>query len=264
MANAVKNFDSIVIASIKNINGLAAASLKAIDWITFTSSSFPQSSSLVGYWKLDETSGTSVADSKWSNTGTLTGMTVNQSGANAKIGTAYKMGVASTDHITLSNWRPANNFSINFWVKNNSDAGNRIITEFNAQSTAGWWIIDGGNSSGAGRFWCYSGWSLTYYTTATSSNYWYNSSAWRMVTCVRTSDTSKIWVDWVLDGSTTFGWDVTYQASDVFSIGWFYNNWPYAQCASVYLDEVWTWSTALVQADIDALYNSGAWLTYTP
>lgn len=52
------------------------------------------------------------------------------------------MGAAGTDRVDLSNWRPANNFSINFWIKNNSDVGNRITTEFNAALTNGGWIID--------------------------------------------------------------------------------------------------------------------------
>lgn len=90
-----------------------------------------------------------MADSKGSNTGTLTGGTVNQSG---KIGTSYKMGVADTDNILLTNWRPVKNFSVNFWIKNNSDVGNRITSEFNAQATNGGWIIDAGDSSGFGRF----------------------------------------------------------------------------------------------------------------
>ena len=100
---------------------------------------FP-STGLSFYYKLDEASGSSVADSKGSNTGTLTGGAVNQSG---KIGTSYKIYVADSDHILLANWRPVNNFSINFWIKNISDPGNRIIGEFNFQASNGGWIIDG-------------------------------------------------------------------------------------------------------------------------
>lgn len=218
---------------------------------------FP-SDSLVSYWKLNETSGTSVADSKGSNTGTLTGMTVNQTG---KLWQCYLMGAAGTDHIVLANWRPVKNFSINFWVKNNADGGNRIFTEFNAQHTAGGWIIDWGNSSGAGRFGVYST-SLQYYTTTTAGNYWYAWSTWHMVTCVRSTDTSYIYVNGVLDGSLTFGGDVTYDSTDVLSIGGFYNDGPYAQCATVYLDEVSTWSRVLTQADINRLYNGSAGLSY--
>lgn len=80
MAVEVKLVDALALASVKNFDALATASVSKFNGMIVTApATFPQSSDLAYYWKLDETSGTSVADSKGSNTGTLTGGTVNQS-----------------------------------------------------------------------------------------------------------------------------------------------------------------------------------------
>ena len=74
---------------------------------------------LVGWWKFDEPSGTVAIDSANDNNGTLTTVTVNQTG---KLGRAYSWADAANANINFGKtFSSANGISYNIWVKVTSD-----------------------------------------------------------------------------------------------------------------------------------------------
>ncbi|MDK1082110.1 MAG: hypothetical protein QGD88_11620, partial [Anaerolineae bacterium] len=71
----------------------------------------PLLNGLVAYWNMDETSGSTVADSTGSNNGIATGTTI----TNGKIGNARNFN-GSGDYITESNGLPVRTSSVSFTV----------------------------------------------------------------------------------------------------------------------------------------------------
>lgn len=215
---------------------------------------------LRAYYKFDETSGTTITDSHSTYNGTLTGGAVNETGILNK---ALKLGVAGSDHVRLDNWRPDKNFSINFWIKNNGDGGNRIWNEFDHQVTGGGWIIDGGDSSGYGRFGQYQNSSFTYLSDVNASQVWYLNNTWHMITVTYSATTRTIYFDGVYSNSGAISTVVSYVTSDTFNIGAFCTNGSScSQSFKGWIDESSLWNKVLSQSEITELYNSGTPLAY--
>jgi len=215
---------------------------------------------LRAYYKFDETSGTTIDDAHSTFDGTLTGGAVNETGI---LGKALKLGVGASDHVRLANWRPDKNFSINFWIKNNGDAGNRIWNEFDHQSTSGGWIVDGGDASGYGRFGQYQNGSFTYLADVNASQVWYLNNAWHMITVTYSATTRTIYFDGAYSTSGAISTIVSYVSTDTFNIGAFCTNG--ASCGQSFkgwIDESSLWNKVLSQSEITELYNSGTPLAY--
>jgi len=161
-------------------------------------------SSLLSYWKLDETSGTSAADSKGTNTGTYQGsVTLNQSPTNTFIGgrsitlpgssSAYVLAKTAALLATLTN------ASVEAWFKTTvaSGTGTAIYCERAASGNAIWKLEV--TSAGVIKF--------THRNTANTldqptAGTGYNNGAWHHVVITKAGTSIKFYVDGVQVGST--------------------------------------------------------------
>jgi hypothetical protein len=98
---------------------------------------------LVAYYKLDETSGTTVYDALGNHNGTNNGATINQAG---KIGKAYDFERSESDYISLGNFMYNNlqntSYSISVWFKLESIGNYQaiILNRGNSDRHTGIWV----------------------------------------------------------------------------------------------------------------------------
>lgn len=218
------------------------------------------SNGLVGYWKLDEASG-SVLDATGSNTGTNSGATPNQAG---KINTAYSFNGTNSGIIvnnTAFNFGTATDFSFSAWVKTTYGSDQFIIAKYNTGYTPGIMLgtdqnkpyacIRDGVGSGANEIVIVSG------TTNINDNNWHF--------VVATFDRDG-YLRLFLDGSEQASASISSLAETVnnsnnFCIGFRdYASLPYVFNGSI--DEAGVWNRVLSSTEILTLYNGGAGLTY--
>ena len=184
----------------------------------------------IGWWKKDETSGTTVIDSLGNNDGTNTGATINQTGVNGK---CYKY-VDSTDFVDFGAfsalWNGSNNKASffcrfksddvsaaslhNLGAKSSNYASERFLGFYSAVLGTGkirCWVGDTGTSN-------YDYWD-TNDAIVTSDNTWYDI----LITLDLSSNTCVIYVDGVAYATTltSAGSNITTFASNAitFKIG---------------------------------------------
>lgn len=210
MAQLVKTVNSLAIASCKTVNGLAIASVKTINGLDNTNS-IP--ANLVGWWKLNDASGTTAADSSGnSNTGTLNGNPTWGTGPNSNgdivmDGTGDWIDVANESNFDFER---TNAFSLSVWIKVNSSAtGSRAIMGKVQQSgnTPGYCInYDGDNS--LVKFVLLQADGAQFLQGASSANS-VPVNTWKLVTCTydggSTNTGAKVYINGSLDTATSAG-----------------------------------------------------------
>jgi Concanavalin A-like lectin/glucanases superfamily len=216
-------------------------------------------SNLVGWWRLDEGSGTTAADSSPNgNTGTATGTTIvagKISNARSFNGTSDKVNVASYAAFSPG----TSDFSISAWVKSSGGFGDFIpASDSNAGTfTQGYGlIIDGG---GVG---CTSGKIYFAFAAAgTRENHLcssapVNDGSWHLITAtVQRNSTQSLYVDGVLNASST----TTVTGSVVlpsFALGGAASLWQNYYTGVI--DDVRVYNRALSASDVLTLYNTTA------
>ncbi len=204
--------------------------------------------SLVSYWKLDEPSGTSAADSKGSNTGTYSGTyTPAVTGIAGDGNTAVNF--STNGQVTIGN--PANlqlvaPFSLEAWVKAPVGDVVPIITKYSgASGFAGWGVRFGGTTTRKFDFWTGAGGWFTGTTV-------YSLNAYHHVVCTLSGTTATIYVDGVLDRTGTVSLSLATAADVVIGK----NNT--ADNSNSIIDEVAVYSAALSLSDVVAHYNAGS------
>ena len=205
---------------------------------------------VIGYWKLDETSGSSAADSSGGgNPGTVTGATWTPSG---KVqGCLTFNGTSSYARISRT---ISNDFSVAFWVRTTQAGG-----------TGQWWqgqgLVDGevaGNANDFGTALCGDKFAFgtgnpdTTITSATSIN----DGAWHYCVATReqASGTLKVYVDGVLEATGT-GSTQSLTAAASLRFGSLQTGMGFFQGS---LDEVRLFNRALGHLEIAALYNDSS------
>jgi len=221
---------------------------------------------ITSYYKLDETSGTTVADIAGGFTGTVnTGATLSTAG---KINTGVSWTTATGKGIqTNDTFKFASNvpFTINFWVKlTTTGVWQNLISRINKPDgvgvPGGYIATDGSNKIywkiGSGR-------EITGVTTTKSLN-----TSWNMVTFAYdgtgTSAGLKLYVNASAETAMTIwndaGTYTDYTPNTPFEIGG-YGDTSTQRLRGVE-DEFGIWNKALTQTEVTALYNSGTGLTY--
>jgi carbonic anhydrase/acetyltransferase-like protein (isoleucine patch superfamily) len=144
------------------------------------SNTYDYTSGLISYWKCDETSGTSIADSIGSNTGTLSGSVTLATSSGVSGGalsfTSGSMTVASSSSLNTTSFADR---TISLWFNcTNFNATNQIIYEQGSGTTSGFVVyINGGklyvggwNKTSEGD-----GWNGTFLSTISfSQSEWHN------------------------------------------------------------------------------------------
>lgn len=208
----------------------------------------------IGYWKLEETSGTSAASEVGGYTGTITGgVTLNQGGIAG--GKAMRFN-GTNGYITMGDvaaFEFTGTFTLEAWVRI-STLGNFILSK-SLSSTAGYFL--GVTGSGAFQFFAATGAAAQIFSTTTPLAY----NDGRLHHVVGTWDGTtnangvKLYVDGVRVVQTTAGAGTPAQNAAPFLIG-AWDTTPALFFGGV-IDDVAIYSSALTAAQIAAHYQLG-------
>ena len=257
MANNVKSYNTNLIANIKSLNTNLAANIKSINTNSFSVSPTFPSSDLVAYYKLDETSGTTVnCANNSSYNGTSTSCTVNEIGIISK---AYSFNGATPSYITITNNDVFNfgtgNFTINFWIKADLTSGTQTFFHKWAGGEENNGYIFCKENGGAFIFILWNNSANSLVTCAAAE---YTNNSWGMFTVKRTSGTLSIDINAVNKVSEAKTERNISNTANI-TLG------KYGLSPLTYtglMDEMGIWNRALTADEITALYNSGNGLTY--
>jgi hypothetical protein len=264
-ANIRKELDSAIATSdaaiddVQYIQGEARNKLKA----TFPVSGGPSSpflTSLVGYWKLDEASGTrsdSVGASHLTDNNTVTSATgkVGDAGQFVKVN---QESLSVTDNAALS--VGGTDFSIQCWFNPvTAVAGAPLVAKYTADGLQRGYTLR--VSAGVLNF-AHGADSLNYDdvsgATALSAGNWYHA----VVTWKESTKAAIIYLNGNVDGGYTSLY-ATYDDASDFVIGtWSERLAIEALYQNALIDEVGLWKRVLTPAEVTTLYNSGGGLTY--
>jgi Concanavalin A-like lectin/glucanases superfamily len=220
------------------------------------------STSLVSYWKLDETSGTR-ADSHGSNTLADPSSTGYSTG---KLSNAASFSAASSDYLAITDGSQSGlgitgNFSMSCWfnLASTPSSGNQywLMGKKKDGDTGGYWLSvenDGGTSKFQFGFQNDGG----AYNSIRRATYSYSTSTWYhvVVTCVVASETYGLYVNGVPQTTTTVASGITSASLTTadFRIGSYGTSGQYFDGL---IDEPAVWTKALTVAEVRALYGYG-------
>ncbi len=249
MANAVKTFDGLVIASIKSINGIVAASIKSVNWTTFTSvaKAFQVdtwgtlTTSLVSYWKMEDST-----DYWWTNNGSDTSM-------------SYSTWKVNNGWVFSWSWL------INLWNWASLSFGNTISVAFWAKTstTNNWYTYS--KWDGANWFLTSVGWISTWTNTFDIrlwTDAWLNGTSnvadwtFRLLWFTYDGTTLKTYVNGTQEQSVTRSATINVSANLYFST----RNGSAGPWIGTF-DECWVWSKILSAQEWTDLYNGWSWQT---
>jgi hypothetical protein len=231
--------------------------------IAFISTDAQLATGLVSYWKLDESSGTTVTDATGTNSGTVNGPTIGQTG---KLGTAYSFDGVN-DYVSIPNSTSlniqSNLITLSAWVKVPTATDCQMIIskictvgshvnpyfQYNLQL-----LRDG--SYFFPRFWLTIGGSYSF-----TANETYNLSlnVWHHIVGTYNGSTMILYVDGVQISSLSKTGNITGYTAPVY-LG---INGALGEPNNGLIDEVGIWSRALSSTEVSQLYNSGNGLPYS-
>ncbi len=218
------------------------------EWASWTES---LSAGLKSYYKLDETSGTTVTDSLGTNNLTNTGATVNQTG---KIGKAYSF--VTDDYIenppllgssfTLSLWTKTNTISgADDFIYSKDDGGVWADVQFRLYRKDAKFYFELGNTAGSS------------FSTDTSSKGNIATGTWYHIVVTFDGTNLILYLDNSSADTATFSGTRVSATRSAYISG---------RAGGLYydgtLDEIGIWNRSLSPSEITDLYNSGDGMTY--
>ncbi len=225
------------------------------------SGNYASSANLVGWWRFEENTGTSIADSSTnSNTATLTnGPTFSTDVPFPSVyaldfdGTDDYVEVSDHDDLSFGNSSTDSAFTMAGWVKLDSTSLQRFITK-STSSTAEYIF---GTGSGSNLL-------LALYDDTTSVVRYRLSSAtlstgtWTHVAVTHSGGTIKLFINGSEDSGTSSdigSYTAMHNSTGTVRLGAYQNG---SQYTNGKLDELAIWDEALTSAEITAMYNSGS------
>jgi len=215
--------------------------------------------SLVGYWQMNEASGTSAADSKGSATGTYAGTyTLNQASF-APAGKAVSFGGGNISGFTVTSVLQPANVTAEIWIKPTSVTDQRAMICSNYYPGSGnigyelGWDFTG--SSGAGNL-QFGGLAGGSWHVATMTGNGVTLNQWNHVVGTYDGTNLKLYVNGVLQATQAWAGPLAYQ-SQPFAIGRQHGGGNISGCL---LDECAIYNAALTLAQINnhfLAYNPG-------
>ena len=175
-----------------------------------------------------------------------------------KSGNAFTFNGSNAD-ILLSNgaWNFTGNFSISMWVKFSSSGLSQILISnftIGGTTTVSGWFIE--KTSTQLRFRGSNNGSLV--LNATKSSFSPSTSVYTHLVFTRSSVNSNIYIDGVLDTTSTATGAPNYESTNYPMIGANkYNSTTYQEFFNGNIDEVNVWNKELTSTEVTELYNAG-------
>lgn len=210
------------------------------------------SENLVGWWKFDETDGTSANDSSLnSNEGTLAAsLSFSGNGTTGSINRALTFD-GIDDYIQAPDDDSLNpeKITISAWIKADSFTNNQDIISKRNSSNIGGYVWETSGTSGDVRLWHYisGAWNNTIVTIPTGQ--------WSLVTSTYDGETINGYINGVLEASNTTPSGPLNNDNGVFRIA--ANTVSLARFLKAQLDDIRIYNRALTASEIQALYNQG-------
>lgn len=191
---------------------------------------------LIGYWKMDETSGNAIDSSGNNYTGTPTGTTV----TSGKYGNARSFN--GSERITTTNAQQLSDFTISVWFKDDgvTTAYERLVDK---SYTGGFWLGRNGSTASSWGGGILEG-SAPYGIFGT-----FTDGQWNHMISIRRGTTHELYANGILVASNT----VSSSLLDTTAIQ--IGNGTTNQGATSTIDEVRVYNRALSPAEVQALYN---------
>lgn len=207
-------------------------------------------SNLVAHWKLDETSGTSAADSSGNgHTGTyVNSPTLGETGAWAG-GKAVKFASASSQWVTLGSKSATTDITVSLWVKRTDTAANHRFARW------GKTIIGVSSTGTIFRWWPDSDLTETSWTISAIG-----AGVWTHVCVTQTSTSATLYINGASIGTNTTDVIDTAAGASTVAVGT-------SNPTNGTLDDVRIYSRALASGDVSELYaytgaKAGIWHYY--
>lgn len=205
--------------------------------------------SLIEYWKCDESSGTNVSGSLSAYSGTLSGTS---SWGAGKINNGFTLSAAGSFFKSTISSGLSSSFSVAGWVNFTNSGTNEFIFNSHVTSYDNYWFMVNRNTSNQIQGNLYDGTN----NPNTTSTVTVGSGVWTHIAFVRdtVADTISIYINGILGGSTT---DTTTSVPTygTFGIGEDRNPAGDRDFAGS-IDEMGLWSRALTADDVSRLYNA--------
>ena len=211
---------------------------------------------LMAYWKLDETSGTTVYDSTSNG---INGTSIDVTSITGKISNAYSFNGSSSNVGFGAVCRPTGGLSVSYWINVTASQSTKPSIHNATYSTnwAGWLIYF--TSGGFIRFLLGDNLTAPYQLTTTTN---LRNTGWRHIVCTwdDTTDNVYIYVDGSIGASGSYSRNLVYHNNC--NLHFASNETGTAGFANINLDEVGIWDRALSQVEVGELYNSGNGKSY--
>ena len=217
----------------------------------------------VGWWKLDEASGTTAYDASGNgNNGTTDGATVDSSG---KINTSYSFDgaddqVGITDSVSGNLDFGTDDFSVSAWIKNSQTLASDlniygVANKFGSNSAPGWTLsLRGGGTYKGLLFRIGASDGLQDVVPTTNQSTLLSNGNWHHVLVIRKSGTGYLYIDGSLVGSNTAS--KTVSSTNNFVIGNYDQSGAYRFNGQI--DDVRVYNHALTLPQVKTLYNENS------
>ena len=205
------------------------------------------SNGLQEYWKMDDSSGSTITDDSGnSKNGSANGSSI----VSGHINNARRLN-GTSDYLSFNNPAlPTGDFTYTMWV-NTTDNDSQLFMASNGSGGNELWVkINGGTLQG-----------LVNDSTAANATTTVHDGAWHLVTFTRSGSTYSIWVDeGAAEGNNTDGSTLNYSSCPLY-IGVDIDtgcSGSLGQYMAGDVDEVRVYNRALSQTEIEAIYNEGS------
>jgi hypothetical protein len=210
---------------------------------------------LIGYWKLDETSGTNANDEVGSSDLTHDGATVNQAG---KLGRAVSY--ATNDFSgSIDGTFEIQAMTVSCWVNTTQTTNGAIVSNWEWENGGrGWEVAVGGEWNTEGR--------VVFFPSDGTNNVddcfgaVINTGSWVHVAVTFDGSNVYFFVNGTRSGPYAWAHTITYNAANRLLFG--ARNAGATNNYTGLLDEVAIYNRAMAQSGIDSLYNAGSGTTY--
>ncbi len=258
---------------MKKVGGIRMGFIRCfvlVSLVLFFAGSFPAGpaqaagtcpSGMTSYWMLEETSGTTFADSVGGHTASCGGVSMCPDFTTGRIGNALIFDGATNGLNVASdasfNWAVADSFSIEFWMKSSGGTclGNQVVVGRDDTSTQLHWWVGCWDNTGVAAFRLNdkSGkGTLVFGSTDLADGRWHH------VVAVRDgiAGENRLYVDGILEGSAKFTYTAGFDSSAPLNIGWL-NLDPFYHFAGT-IDELAIYSRTLADKEIRQHYTDGS------